>query len=193
MIKTLFTSGENMLICFSEILHRSLNLWNQGLCRNLEMHFYQLSQILRYEQKNDVKTLLNWSNRRKSLSNFLSQNSYRLVINMKRRGLSSHYCSNCHHYSKIKCTTALDRDAIFGLSHGSVRNWPSQKSIYPFLCAQVHCACMQWRNGGINYCFADTSSSTSRDEASFKVVGLPQGEWDYQNRGTCGQHLEREI
>ena len=31
------------------------------------------------------------------------------------------------------------RDAIFGVSHRSVRNWPSQKSIYPFLRACVYC------------------------------------------------------
>ena len=62
--------------------------------------------------------------------------SRKIHIDMKRRGLSFYYCSNCDHCSKIKCTTALKRDAIFGVSH---ENWPSQKSIYPFLRACVHC------------------------------------------------------
>ena len=65
--------------------------------------------------------------------------SCKIHIYWKGKGLSFYYCSNCQYCSKIKCTTALKRDAIFGLSHGSVRNWPSQKSINPFLRACVHC------------------------------------------------------
>lgn len=68
--------------------------------------------------------------------------SCKIHIYWKGKGLSFYYCSNCQYCSKIKCTTTLKRDAIFGISHGSVRNWPSQKSINPFLRACVHCA--QW-------------------------------------------------
>ena len=120
-------------VSLSENLHRCLSGIYKSLCKISER---ETSRNSKYGLKRAVL-------KHASIGTIGVDNCWILSckthIHWKGKGLFFHYCSNCHHCSKIKCTMTLKRDAIFGLSHGSVRNWPSQKSINPFLRACVHC------------------------------------------------------